>query len=553
MAEQEVNASFVDIVRNTLKSMFGQQETPIPKQTSEYVPDQSGGWWKIINDWYNKFISKGGSRQEKYDRYAFLDDNLAEASTALNIYADNIVSGAIGGEENYTVMVEEGGGNLALVESIIEDTERRTGIKDQIWEMSRDLTEFGDDFEEVVVSEMEPGRFGIQKLKKLPEKEMWVNEDDKGVIKDPQFPYFQKQDIYDKAVVLFDWWRCIHFKVGRASYGVDRSLFANSSQRIGRQLIWMDDSMVLARLSRAWMRYAFNIDTTGLSPEESWEYVQKYMDQVKRKEIVDRDTGRINVYDSPPLPDEDIGIPVKETSKQGVQVLTGDTNIGNIADVRYFQAKFFMATSVPKAYAGVEEGVRSKATLGQIDVQFARQVRRRQKSLLPGLRKFYEIAFYLGGVDPTSFKWDIVFPELNTIDELLAWEMMKLKAEVAEILMVKVGALNNMWLYKEVLGLDEQDIEDYGLEMEDEPEFDPFATDDEDDEDDEDDKEKPEETMRRMSKELKRKVASSPYLRSILEDLKDITSYKKDRSEKMSGMKPVGVGRTESLSSKRKN
>jgi hypothetical protein len=549
MAEQEVNATFVDRIRDTLKVWFGAEETPVPKQTSEYIPDKSGGWWKIINDWYNKFIAKGGTRQEKYDRYSFLDDNLAEASTALNIYADNVVSGAIGGKENYMVVVEEGGDNLGLIESIIENTERRTEIKDQIWEMSRDMTEFGDDFEEVIVAEFEPGTFGIQKLKKLPEKEMYVNETDKGVIEDPQFPYFQKKDIYDKNIVPFDWWRCIHFKVGRGTYGVNRSLFANASQRIGRQLIWMDDSMVLARLSRAWMRYAFNIDTTGLSPEEAWVYVQKYMDQVKRKEIVDRDTGRINVYDSPPLPDEDIGIPVREGSKQGVQTLTGDTNIGNIADVRYFQAKFFMVTSVPKAYAGLEEGVRSKATLSQIDIQFARQVRRRQREMLPGLRKFYEIAFYLGGVDPTSFKWDIVFPELNTTDELIAWEMMKLKAEVAKVLMVDIGALNNQWLFVEVLGFDEEEIEDYGLiPDEDEPEENPFKTDDDEEEPEEEPTKDQKEMMKRMSKELKHKLKHSPYLRSVLEDLRDITAYKLDRNRRLSGMKPVGIGRKEPLS-----
>ena len=284
-------------------------------------------------------------------------------------------------------------------------------------------------------------------------------------------------------------------------------------------MLWIDDSMILARLSRAWMRYAFNIDTSGLSPEESWEYVQKYMEQVKRKEVVDRDTGRVNVYDSPPLPDEDIGIPVREGgSKQGVQVLTGDTNIGNIKDVEYFQSKFFMVTSVPKAYAGLEEGVRSKATLGQIDVQFARQVRRRQK----------------------------------------AWEMFKLKAEVAKTLMVDIGALNNQWLFIEVLGFNEKEIEDYGLIPEEEPEepeepedgF-PKEPPEEPEEEPEDDEEPPKETLRRWNAELKHKVKNSPYLRGVLEDMMDIVHYRMDRSKKLSGMKPMGIGRQKGLRSRR--
>ena len=551
----EISSGFVTKIRNGLKGWFGKDSSPEPKKTSEYLPKERGGWWQIINDWYSKFINKGGSRQERYDRYSFLDDNLVEASTSLNLYADNIVSGAIGGLENFTVVVEEGGINLPLIKSIIEDTEKRTEIKDQIWEIARDLIEFGDTFEEIVVVETEPGKYGIQKLKQLPEKEMYVDESEHGVLTDPQYPYIQKRGIYDKDVVKFDWWRCIHFKLGRGTYGVNRALFANASQRIGRQLLWVDDSMILARLSRAWMRYAFNIDTTGLSPEEAWEHVQKYMDQVKRKEIIDKDTGRINVYDSPPLPDEDIGIPVREGSKQGVQVLTGDSNIGNIADVEYFQRKFFMAVAVPKAYCGLEEGVRSKATLGQIDVQFARQVRRKQAALIPGLRKFYEIAFFLNGIDPTSFVWDVVFPELNTIDELLAWEMAEMKAKAAKILMVDIGALNNQWLFREVMGFDEEQIEEYGLDPDEEepPEENPFLQkdkdDNEDDEDDEDEK-NAKEMMRKMGKELREKVKKSPYLRSILEDLKDIVAYKQERSKKLSGMKPVGLKRTDKLSDK---
>lgn len=555
MAEQEVNATFVDRVRNTMKALFGAQEAPKAGQSTEYVPDASGGWWKVINDWYKKFVSEGGSRQDKYERYKFLDNNLAEASVALNIYADNTVSGAIGGEENYMVVVEESQSvNLELIESVIEETERRTEIKDMIWEISRDMTEFGEDFEEVVIAEITPGTFGIQELKKLPEKEMYVDKTEHGVVRDPQFPFFQKRDVYDKDIVKFDWWRCVHFKIGRGQYGVDRSLFANASQRIGRQLLWIDDSMILARLSRAWMRYAFNIDTTGLSPEEAWEYVQKYMEQVKRKEVVDRDTGRINIYDSPPLPDEDIGIPVRNDSKQGVQTLTGDTNIGNIKDVEYFQKKFFMVTSIPKAYAGLEEGVRSKATLGQIDVQFARQVRRRQKALIPGLRKFYEVAFYLAGIDPFSFKWEIVFPEMNTTDELMFWEMDKLKAEVAKILMVDIGALNNQWLYVEVLGLDEEEIKEYGLIPEDEPEEPETGFPKEPPEDDEEDQEEepPKETLKRWSAELKYKVKNSPYLRGVLEDMMDVVNYKMDRGKSLSGMKPMGIGRQKGLRSRRK-
>jgi len=517
--DKERNAGFVALVRDTMfKPKSGGQS--IGKKTTQFIPRGDGvSAYYALTKWYQNAVNPNFSRLDQYKVFDFLDRNLAEGSTALNIYADNIVSGAIGGAETYKVLIEEGTPDAERKEALIKDAEDRTGIKKHVWEIARDLTKFGDDFEEVVVIQTPAGDYLIDKLKKLPEGEIFANVDERGVVKDNDYPYYQKApDMPDDALIYFDWWRLIHFKIGRGTYGFGKSLFSNASQRIGRQLLWMDDCLVIGRITRAWMRYAFGVDVTNLPPEEVWEYLDKFKSRVTKKEVVERSDGRILIGDNPPMVDEDIFYPIREGSNQDVKVLSGDANIGSIDDMKYVQTKFLMAVSVPKAYVGLEADTRSRATLTQIDVQFSRQVRRRQYELVPGLERFYEIVFTLAGIDPNSFAWSIQFPELNTTDELLQWEMMKLKAEVAKTYVIDIGCLNNEWIYDKLLGFTQEEKDLYA-EI--------FEVDDED------------EGQFLFTPEQSRQIRQDPAVRTILHNIKDLVAYKQARAADAKDKKEV--------------
>ena len=500
-----------------LRNLFVRKD--YPKLTTEKFPKELLGRASgSFRQWFDDLFRLIETRQDKYDKYDYLDKNLPEAEVALSVYGDNIVSGSIGGEETYKVMVDENHPEIDRVEEIVENLETRIRLKDDIWDIARDFVKYADVFEEVVLANKE-GNYYIYKLKDLPEKQMWVDVDEYGRLKDPAKPYIQRTSSYDKEGIPFAWWQVIHFKQGRRTYGVDRSLFANSSNRVGRQLIWIYESMVIARITRAWQRYAYLIDTTNLPEDAKFDYVDRFMERVKRKEVVDRETGRINVSDAPPLPDDDLGIPVDSNTKQTVIPLTGDMNIGNIIDVEYLQDLFFMGVQFPKPYASKEQGVTARATISQLDVQFARQVRRRQDGLKPGLRKIYEIEFTLQGIDPDAFEWDVVFPELATMDEVMKWEIEKVKAEVAKTYMKDIGALNDEWLFREILDFTEDQVKDYAQEME------PPGG----------------EGGLELPTELARRVKSDPTLRWILNDIKDIVASKQARDEIVAGKRAVGI------------
>jgi len=466
MPEQEKNSSFVDSVRKRLQK-FLQTE---PEKSTEYKKaDGLSGFAGMMRTWraiYDDMLSGSGTRAEKYRQREFLDKNLAEASATLNVYADNVVSGTVGGDENYYVAIDEDSADVERMEEIIQEVEDRTRIKDQVWDITRKLNRDGDVFAEQVLAGVE-GDLEQLKLKILPVNEIYANVDEYGNMVDPTKPYYQQAQGTTERIPL-DWWRIIHFKVGSDIYGVDNSVFSPAALRIGRQLIWCDDALVIARISRAWQRWAFMVDTPNMSPDDAFAYVQKFMDRVKSRRIGNDSASsqmQSSLLDIPLMPDEDVGIPVMGNSKADVKTLSGDPNVGRIEDILYLQRKFLVACTMPKAYVSLEEGVNARATMGFIDVQFARQVRRRQQNLMPGLKKFYEMAFILKGVDPGSFEWTIEFPELATSDEMLKWEMLSVKAGIARVLAVDVGVVNTEYVLRELLDFDDDEVKKYAAAM----------------------------------------------------------------------------------------
>ena len=515
--------SFIDKVMRAIlvSGTAGSFIPPTGEKTTERpVKDLAS----FIRNAYYDLLTQSQARKDKYLKYDYLDMNLAEASSALNIYADNTVSGSIGGAENYKVIVGKGAPNKNKIEEAIVFNELTSGIKDYIWEISRDMTKYGDNFQEVIINQNRAGRDYIRKLKKLPEKELFADVDKRGVFSDEGKPYFQQEnDSMNK--ISFEWWRLIHFKIGNSTYGVDRALFANASNRTGRQLLWIDEALVIARMSRAWQRFIYKIDTTGMNEDQKWNHVNRFLEQQRQNMLVDSTTGRLKPTDKPLLPDDDIVIPIDADDKTDIKIVSGDLNIGNIKDVSYLQNKFLMAVSVPKAYMAIEEGTRSKATLSQIDVQFARQVRRKQRALIPGLKKFYEIVFILSGIDPTQFKWMVVFPELATTDEMMKWNMMKVKAETAKILAVDINAVNDEYIYDKILEFTDKEKELYKTEI---PTIAPGGGID-------------------VPPEAAKILRKDPYVRHLVNGLRDMVQWRLGQQEMMADMEEIGIDRQKGL------
>ena len=233
-----------------------------------------------------------------------------------------------------------------------------------------------------------------------------------------------------------------------------------SARRIWRQLILVEDAMLVYRVVRSPERRVFKIDVGNVPPEDIPNYMEQAQASLKKSSIVDRSTGRVDLRYNPLSIDEDYFIPVRGgESGTKIDPIEGQQISGETTDVEYIQKKLFAALKVPKAYLGYEEGLGSKATLSQQDIRFARSIARVQRTVLAELNKLAIIHLYCNGFsgeDLLDFTLNLSTP--STISQLQKLELIKTRFETATVVSGLPGGVDRRWIQKNVLRLTDEEI-----------------------------------------------------------------------------------------------
>ena len=114
------------------------------------------------------------------------------------------------------------------------------------------------------------------------------------------------------------------------------------------QLIMLEDSVVIYRISRAPERRIFYIDVGNLPRTKAEQYLQDVMRRFRNKLVYDSDTGDVRDDRKYSTMTEDYWLPRRE-GKSGTEISTlpGGQNLGEIEDVEYFKKKLYKALNVP--------------------------------------------------------------------------------------------------------------------------------------------------------------------------------------------------------------
>ena len=148
----------------------------------------------------------------------------------------------------------------------------------------------------------------------------------------------------------------------------------------------MEDAMMAYRIVRAPDRRVFYIDVGGVPPEDVEQFMQKVMTQMKRHQVIDSKTGRVDLRYNPASIEEDYYIPVRG-GQTGTKIDTvgGQARANDIEDVKYLRDKMFAALKIAASYlsTGADSGAaEDKTTLAQKDIRFARTIQRLQRSII---------------------------------------------------------------------------------------------------------------------------------------------------------------------------
>ena len=148
------------------------------------------------------------------------------------------------------------------------------------------------------------------------------------------------------------------------------------------QLRMIEDSLVIYRLSRAPERRVFYIDVGNLPKIKAEQYLREVMSRYRNKLVYDAATGEVRDDKKFTSMMEDFWLPRREGGR-GTEITTlpGGQNLGELADIEYFQKKLYRSLGIPESRIAADGGFnlgRSSEILRD-EIMFSRFVGRLRK------------------------------------------------------------------------------------------------------------------------------------------------------------------------------
>jgi hypothetical protein len=410
---------------------------------------QSAGGLNFKKSSYNPFeqlstaIMANQLRAERYQDFEQMEYT-PEIASGLDIYADEMTTSS-----DLQPLLNIRCHNEEIKAVLNELYHTVLNIDFNLFGWSRTMCKYGDFFLYLDIDE----RLGIQSIVGLPTHEIERLEgEDKN---NPKYVQFQ----WNSGGLTFENWQIAHFRIlGNDKYAPYGTSILEPARRIFRQLILLEDAMMAYRIVRSPERRVFYIDVGNVAPNDVEQYMQRVMTQMKRNQVVDSSTGRVDLRYNPMSTEEDYFIPVRGGVSSKVESLPGGQYTGDIDDVKYLRDKLFSALKIPASYLSRGDGAdEDKTTLAQKDIRFARTIQRLQRSIITELEKVGIIHLYtLGyrGADLISFKLSLNNP--SKIAELQELEHWKTKFDIAAS--ATEGFFSRRWVADHIFNLSEEEF-----------------------------------------------------------------------------------------------
>ena len=242
------------------------------------------------------------------------------------------------------------------------------------------------------------------------------------------------------------------------------------------QLRMMEDSLVIYRLSRAPERRIFYIDVGNLPKGKAEEYMKNIMTKYRNKMVYDASTGEMKDDRKHMSILEDFWLPRREGGRgTEISTLPGGENLGQIDDIIYFQKRVYRALNVPVNRLEQESqfslGRSTEISRDEVKFQkFIDRLRRRfSKLFLDILKKQLMLKGIITEEDWEAWKSDIFvdFMTDNHFAELKETEVLRERLTTLDQAQQYVGDfLSKEWVYKNILLLKDEEIEEIKQQLE---------------------------------------------------------------------------------------
>jgi len=398
-------------------------------------------------------VEKLNERDDIYDisvpvYHNFVCNGVVVHNSALDIYADD--SSQVDSTERKSVWIN------CKQENIKNDLEtmmrKKLDIEDEVWGVSRGLCHYGNEFDEILVSDN-----GVEGLRYLPAATMRRVQSKNDALLGFAQSYSSNIDINPEHfkkmmtqkgsavnqqgdIAVYEPWRVVHMRLqAKRRQSVFGWSVLEPARWVWKRLMLLEDSLLVYRLTRSPSRYAFYVDVGNMSKHDAEAAMQEAMHRLKKKKFVNPKTGKLDFRYSPLSFDEDFFLAMRDGREQTrVDVLNGPA-YQHVEDVDYFRNKLYAAIKVPKAYMGYDENQPSRATLSSEDVRFGRTILRVQRELRNGLHKICRVHLAARKIDPAAVDFEVEMTAPSAIFELGQMEVRNARANLASMMQAQVS------------------------------------------------------------------------------------------------------------------
>jgi len=236
------------------------------------------------------------------------------------------------------------------------------------------------------------------------------------------------------------------------------------------QLMMIEDSLVIYRLSRAPERRIFYIDVGNLPKQKAEQYLRDVMMRYRNKLVYDANTGELRDDKKFMSMMEDFWLPRREGGR-GTEITTlpGGQNLGEITDINYFQKKLYRALNVPESRIQGDTGFsmgRSSEILRD-EVKFSKFVGRLRKRFSDMFNDMLKTQLILKNI-VTPEDWETMADHIqydflydNHFAELKETELSTERINLAQLYEPYIGKyFSNDYIRRNVLRQSDQEIEE---------------------------------------------------------------------------------------------
>lgn len=438
-----LNESYADLLLGIFAPMYQRKPIISPVETDSFVNPM----WSV----YEREISISADRTKRLKDYADMDED-STISAALDIYASECCQ--YSDEHSATAWVS------SQDPRVMEEWHRftqQTEYEDYVEGIARDVAKNGEDF----VGPLYNLRDGVVRMKFVEPDEVTIKTDRYGRLTAYRYQD-SKKDI--------DPWNFVQFKnIGKkrsAKHG--GSVYGYSmiepARRTWRQLKMMEDALTIWRMDIGTRRLVFYVDIANLGQDEAMKSVREWERAYKKKMFFNPQTGEFIARHSPLAMDNHIFWPIRPNSKSRVEYIGGDSNVSAVADVDYFRRKLAAALKIPLAYFGGDEYSSVRSGVAQMDVYFARMVKKLQRSVIRGTLKMFYTHLRLRNVPYSQDDVRVSMEPISGIEEMQRIEVLTASVNLAQMMFMTGTAMGippNVWvpyILKDVLKIADEDI-----------------------------------------------------------------------------------------------